>query len=61
MIPDAKGCAERGKRVCFHKNKRTFFDFSTAALIKETKGDRVKTNDTFTLQDKTLLRKEAKR
>ena len=35
--------------------------FSTAALIKETKGDRVKTNDTFTLQDKTLLRKEAKR
>ena len=21
------GCAERGKRVCFHKNKRTFFNF----------------------------------
>ena len=35
--------------------------FGVAALIKETKGDRVKTNDTFTLQDKTLLRKEAKR
>ena len=35
--------------------------FSAASLTRETKGDRVKTNDTFTLQDKTLLRKEAKR
>ena len=61
MIPDAKGCAEREKRVCFHKTNAPSLIFSTAALIKETKGDRVKTNDTFTLQDKTLLRKEAKR
>lgn len=43
------------------KNGRTFFDFGAASLTRETKGDRVKTNHTLTLQDKTLLRKEAKR
>ena len=35
--------------------------FGAASLTRETKGDRVKTNHTLTLQDKTLLRKEAKR
>lgn len=61
MIPDAKDALSAERGCVSMKTDAPSLIFGAASLTRETKGDRVKTNHTLTLQDKTLLRKEAKR